>query len=173
MNKCRYISEYHQNIILQHCNSIHFKYTPQTTILFRELPRSPEHLGRPVAVRGWAASWPHNVHFMSLEPWSHAGAGDNFHWLLTEWAATAPQLHTGTGCTALAPQTSSPPGHRWVLSLTGDAATIRDLTDPGQSTKKVQSAWMKVIREEAQIRVYKNTAFLIMVAVVNYKSCQL
>ena len=57
MNKCRYISEYHQNIILQHCNSIHFKYTPQTTILFRELPRSPEHLGRPVAVRGWAASW--------------------------------------------------------------------------------------------------------------------
>ena len=94
MNKCRYISEYHQNIILQHCNSIHFKYTPQTTILFRELPRSPEHLGRPVAVRGWAASWPHNVHFMSLEAWSHAGAGDNFHWLLTEWAA--PQLHSST-----------------------------------------------------------------------------
>ena len=124
MNKCRYISEYHQNIILQHCNSIHFKYTPQTTILFRELPRSPEHLGRPVAVRGWAASWPHNVHFMSLEPWSHAGAGDNFHWLLTEWAA--PQLHTPLGVQRWPPQTSSPPGHRWALSLTGDAGTIRD-----------------------------------------------
>ena len=153
MNKCRYISEYHQNIILQHCNSIHFKYTPQTTILFRELPRSPEHLGRPVAVRGWAASWPHNVHFMSLEPWSHAGAGDNFHWLLTEWAA--PQLHSSTA-----------PHWHWVYSAGHHKPVPRLVTagrchwpemrrpsetrDPGQSTKKVQSAWMKVIRGEAK-----------------------
>ena len=118
-----------------------------------------------MAVRGWAASWPRNVHFMSLEGWSHAGAGDNFHWLLTEWAA--PQLHSSTaplGVQRWPPQTSSSPGHCWALSLTGDAGTIRDLTDPGQSTKKVQSAWMKVIRavEERQNQSLHNLYYIVI-----------
>ena len=156
MNKCRYISEYHQNIILQHCNSIHFKYTPQTTILFRELPRSPEHLGRPVAVRGWAACWwsQCSLHVTrAMEPcccWRQLS-------LVTDRMGSSTAPHSSR-CTALAPQTSSPPGHRWVLSLTGDAATIRDLTDPGQSTKKVQSLCMNEGHQRrGKIRVYKNT----------------
>ena len=104
-----------------------------------------------------------------LEPWSHAAAGDNFHWLLTEWGSSTP-----LGVQRWPPQTSSPPGHRWALSLTGDAGTIRDRAtgDPGQSTKKVQSAWMKVIREEAKsgstrILHYWSWCLLSIIKVVN------
>ena len=78
--------------------------------------------------------------------------------------SSTPQLHTPLGVQRWPPQTSSSPGHRWVLSLTGDAGTIRDLTDPGQSTKKVQSAWMKVIRavEERQNQSLHNLYYIVI-----------
>ena len=166
MNKCRYISEYHQNIILQHCNSIHFKYTLQTTILFL----APAYLS--TQEDQWQYEKQHldltmftSCHW--LEPWSHAAAGDNFHWLLTEWGSSTP-----LGVQRWPPQTSSPPGHRWALSLTGDAGTIRDLRILDKAQRRFSlHEWRS--SEKRQKKVYKNTALLIMVLVVNYKSCQL